>query len=319
VQVQITAGSYDFYAKGQTVKAPGWKALYGSSSFDENEDEDMRDQSLPALVQGSKVGFKEVRIVNGKTKPPARYTEATLLTAMENPSGQVEDGALKTALKNAGGIGTPATRADIIEKLFDSFYVERRGKEIHPTSKGKQLVSIVPDDLRSAELTARWEQKLSMIAEGKVRDRDFINEMRAYATSLVSAVRKSEAQYRHDNITREVCPECGKYLLEVNGKKGRMLVCQDRECGYRKSLSVITNARCPQCHKKLEMRGEGDKRMFYCACGYREKLSDFEKRRSMDGAGKRDVENYMRQQSKQPKPVNSALADQLAALLEGDK
>ena len=319
VQVKITSGSYDFYAKGQTVISAGWKALYGSSSFDENDDEDMRDQSLPSLVQGTKIGFKEVRIVNGKTKPPARYTEATLLTAMENPSSQVEDGALKTALKNAGGIGTPATRADIIEKLFDCFYIERRGKEIHPTSKGRQLVSIVPEDLRSAELTARWEQKLSLIADGKVRDRDFINEMRTYASSLVSDVKKSQAQYRHDNITREVCPECGKYLLEVNGKKGKMLVCQDRECGYRKSLSVITNARCPRCHKKLEMRGEGEKKMFYCVCGYREKLSDFEKRRSTDGAGKRDVEKYMREQSRQPKPGNTALADQLAALLEGEE
>ncbi len=319
VQVRVTVGKYNFFAKGQSVISPGWKAVYGISSGDDDDEPNMRDQSLPDLKQGDKVTFKEVRIVSGKTSPPSRYTEATLLTAMENPVSQVDDSTLKTALKNAGGIGTPATRADIIEKLFDSFYVERRGNEIHPTSKGKQLISIVPEDLRSAELTARWEQRLSLIAAGKESDRVFIDEMRKYATSLVSAVKKSEAQYRHDNITREVCPECGKYLLEVNGKKGKMLVCQDRECGYRKSLSVITNARCPQCHKKLEMRGEGDRKMFYCACGYREKLSDFEKRKEMHGAGKRDVANYMKQQSKQQKAGSNALADQLAKWLEDNQ
>ena len=157
-----------------------------------------------------------------------------------------------------------------------------------------------------------------MIAQGKADDRKFVEEMRGYATSLVSAVKSSNAQYKHDNITREVCPECGKYLLEVNGKKGKMLVCQDRECGYRKSISVITNARCPQCHKKLEMRGEGDKKAFFCSCGYREKLSDFEKRKESTGAGKREVEQYMRNQQKQ-KAGSTALADQLAKWLEENK
>lgn len=319
VQIKVTVGKHCFYAKGQSVISAGWKAIYGASGEDDDDDgEDMKSQSLPKLTQGAAVDVKDVRIVAGKTSPPARYTEATLLTAMENPGGQVDDGKLRDALKSAGGLGTPATRADIIEKLFDSFYIERRGKEIHPTSKGRQLISIVPADLRSAELTARWEQKLSMIAQGKADDRKFVDEMRGYATSLVSAVKSSNAQYKHDNITREVCPECGKYLLEVNGKKGKMLVCQDRECGYRKSISVITNARCPQCHKKLEMRGEGDKKAFFCSCGYREKLSDFEKRKESTGAGKREVEQYMRNQQKQ-KAGSTALADQLAKWLEENK
>lgn len=317
VEVKVTVGKNNFYAKGQSVKSAGWKALY-DSSLEDDDDTDMRSQSLPHLTQGATLPVKDVRIVAGKTTPPSRYTEATLLTAMENPTGQIDDGSLKSALKDAGGLGTPATRADIIEKLFDSFYVERRGKEIYPTSKGRQLINIVPEDLKSAELTARWEQRLSAIAKGKESDKKFVDEMRKYATSLVSAVKSSTAQYKHDNITREVCPECGKYLLEVNGKKGKMLVCQDRECGYRKSLSVITNARCPNCHKKLEMRGSGDKKAFYCVCGYREKLSDFEKRKESAGAGKRDVQNYMKKQNEQ-KTVNNPLADQLAKWLEENK
>lgn len=320
VQVKITVGRYNFYTKGQSVKSAGWKALYDSSLADDDDDAepDLAAQRLPALSQGAAASVKEVRVCAGKTSPPARYTEATLLTAMENPASQVEDGRLRDALKSAGGLGTPATRADIIEKLFNSFYIERRGREIFPTSKGRQLIGIVPPDLKSAELTAKWEQQLSLIAEGKANDRKFIEEMRGYASSLVQAVKSSTAEYKHDNITREPCPQCGKYLLEVNGKKGKMLVCQDRDCGYRKSISVITNARCPECHKKLEMRGEGDKKAFFCVCGYREKLSDFEKRKESSGAGKRDVAKYMQQQAKQ-KPAGSALADQLAKWMEENK
>lgn len=320
VQVKITVGKYNFYTKGQSVKSAGWKALYDSSLADDDDDAepDLAAQRLPALSQGAAAAVKEVRVCAGKTSPPARYTEATLLTAMENPVSQVEDGRLRDALKTAGGLGTPATRADIIEKLFNSFYIERRGREIFPTSKGRQLIGIVPPDLKSAELTAKWEQQLSLIAEGKANDRKFIEEMRGYASSLVQAVKSSTAEYKHDNMTREPCPQCGKYLLEVNGKKGKMLVCQDRDCGYRKSISVITNARCPECHKKLEMRGEGDKKAFFCVCGYREKLSDFEKRKESSGAGKRDVAKYMQQQAKQ-KPAGNALADQLAKWMEENK
>lgn len=320
VQVKITVGRYNFYTKGQSVKSAGWKALYDSSLGDDDDDSepDLAAQRLPALSQGAAAAVKEVRVCAGKTSPPARYTEATLLTAMENPASQVEDGRLRDALKTAGGLGTPATRADIIEKLFNSFYIERRGREIFPTSKGRQLIGIVPPDLKSAELTAKWEQQLSLIAEGKANDRKFIEEMRGYASSLVQAVKSSTAEYKHDNMTREPCPQCGKYLLEVNGKKGKMLVCQDRDCGYRKSISVITNARCPECHKKLEMRGEGDKKAFFCVCGYREKLSDFEKRKESSGAGKRDVAKYMQQQAKQ-KPAGNALADQLAKWMEENK
>ena len=314
VQVKATFGKHNFYAKGQIVRSPGWKAVY-SRNTDDDEDDDEYEGALPQINQGAPAFAKDCRVQTKQTKPPARYTEATLLTAMENPTGQVDSGELRDVLKTSGGLGTPATRADIIEKLFDSFCVERRGKEIVPTSKGRQLVNIVPADLKSAELTAKWEQRLSLIAAGKANDRQFIAEMRKYASSLVSSVIADTATYRHDNMTREKCPECGKFMLEVNGKKGRMLICQDRECGYRKSLSVITNARCPECHKKLEMRGEGDKRAFYCVCGFREKLSDFEKRKQESGAGKRDIAKYMNSKDNK-KPASNPLADQLAKWME---
>lgn len=211
----------------------------------------------------------------------------------------------------SGGLGTPATRADIIEKLFSSFYAERNGKEIIPTSKGIQLVELVPEELRSAELTADWEQQLTLISQGKANSDAFIAEMRKYSAELVRQVKFSSRAYVHDNITRERCPDCSKFLLEVKGKRGRMLVCQDRECGYRKNLEIETNARCPNCHKKLKLYGEGDNKTFSCICGYREKMAAFQKRRNTSSANKNDVRRYLDSQHKE-ETANTALADQLA-------
>ena len=311
VKVTLDIGQKSFYAKGKSIKKSGWREVYGSSSEDEDEDAEIKSQSLPELREGMTLPVLNTKIVTGKTRPPARYTEATLLSAMENPSKQIEDKKLKAIIETTSGLGTPATRADIIEKLFDNFSIERVGKEIHPTAKGKQLIKIVPPDLKSATLTAQWEQQLQNISRGTASMKKFIGEMREYASELVSTVIASNAQYTHDNMTKEKCPVCGKYLLEVNGKKGKLLVCQDRECGFRKGLTQTTNARCPECHKKLELRGEGEKRIFACVCGYREKLSDFNKRRANDGAGKHDVLSYMRKQEKESQPQNNAMADLL--------
>ena len=222
-------------------------------------------------------------------------------------------------MKQTSGLGTPATRADIIEKLFSSFYIERHGKELMPTSKGIQLIGLVPPELRSAELTARWEDRLARIAKGQERDREFVAQVRTYAAQLGEQVKASDAKYTHDNQTRKPCPQCGKLLLLVKGKRGDMLVCPDRECGFRKSVTQVTNARCPNCHKKLELWGEGDKRMFACACGYREKLSDFTERRKRDGAGKSDVRRYLAQQQNQQQTANPAMADALAKWMEKNK
>ena len=316
VDLTMTAGGNTFTAKGKIVHTAGWKAVYDRSfSFDEEEEE---SQSLPDVKQGQRLKISSVQVTSGKTPPPPRYTEATLLTAMEHPNTQVEDKELRKILEQTSGLGTPATRADIIEKLFSAFYIERRGKELVPTSKGIQLVELAPEDLRSAALTAKWEDRLSRIAKGMERDSKFIEEMRAYATKLVAAVKSSDAKYTHDNQTRKACPDCGKFLLLVKGKRGEMLVCPDRECGYRKSVTQTTNARCPNCFKKMELRGEGENQMFACVCGYREKLSAFKERKESAGAGKRDVAKFMQKQN-EDKPVNTGMADALAKWLESQK
>ena len=319
-KLTVRIGQENFYAKGKIVKAAGWKSVYDNTITDDDDetgdDENDRSQTLPPIKQGDRLNVKSCNTESGKTKPPPRYNEATLLTAMENPSSQIQDRNLRDVMQNTSGLGTPATRADIIEKLFSSFYVERRGKEIMPTSKGVQLVSIVPVDLKSAELTAKWEQQLTLIGKGMAKSENFITEMRKYSTNLVSMVSGSTVKYIHDNMTRQKCPECGKFLLEVNGKKGKMLVCSERECGYRKNTVVETNARCPNCHKKLQIRGDGENRIFACICGHREKVADFEKRRAQDGANKADVKKYLESQEKQEKSGNTAMAEQLAKWME---
>lgn len=299
IKVQFECEGEKFTASGKETVNSGWKAAYSGEMPAEEEESDEiqieRKQAMPKMDYKDSFVCGNVFIKQGKTKAPSRYTEASLLSAMENPSRFVENKSMKEYL--GGGLGTPATRADIIEKLYSSFYVEKQGKSMVPTSKGMQLIDIVPPDLKEPVLTAEWEQELDKIAKGSLKKSEFIKRIEKYTTDLVTTVKNSTDTYHHDNMTRKVCPECGKFMLEVNGKKGKMLVCQDRECGYRQNLSMVTNARCPECHKKLELRGEGDKRSFYCSCGYREKYSAFKERKAAGGASKRDVQNYLRKQN----------------------
>lgn len=318
VQAQIAGEK--FVAKGKTVLSAGWKEVYANRFDDEESTDDVKEQLLPRLEKGQVLQTKLIAQTSGQTKPPARFTEATLLSAMENPTKYLETGDKKLVetLKSTGGLGTVATRADIIDKLFNSFMIEKRGgKDIFITSKGRQLLDLVPEELRSPATTAQWEQKLELIAKGKLKKDVFINEMKQHTQEIVAEIKGSDKKYKHDNISTKSCPDCGKPMLEVNGKKGKMLVCQDRECGHKKNVSRVTNARCPQCKKKLELRGEGEGQIFVCKCGYREKLSAFEARRKKEGSGKvdkRSVQKYLKQQEKEAEPINNAFADLLKGM-----
>lgn len=309
-----------FVAKGKRVISSGWKEVY-ENRFDDDENnlDEMKDQLLPSVGKDDLLTILTVTGTKGETKPPARFNEATLLSAMENPAKYMagESKELIKTIGETGGLGTVATRADIIEKLFNTFLIEKKGKEIFLTSKGKQLLELVPEELKSPALTADWEQKLELIAKGKLSKNVFINDMKGYAKAVVHEIKNSSEKFKHDNITGTKCPECGKLMLEVNGKKGKMLVCQDRECGHRKNISKVTNARCPNCHKKLELRGQGEGQIFVCSCGHREKLSTFNEKRKQNQntkVSKKDVSNYLKKQNKQEEPINTALADALAKL-----
>ena len=324
VTMEAKAAGETFAASGKVIKSLGWREVYEGGADDDLEDDTddekkLKDQRLPEMKTGTRLKILKTSLNTGKTKPPARFTEATLLAAMENPVKFMETRdkeAVKT-LGETGGLGTVATRADIIEKLFHSFMMEKKGNEIHITSKAKQLLELVPEDLKKPELTADWEMKLSQIAKGRIRQGDFLHQIRDYTCEIVDEIKTGEGTFRHDNLTNKVCPQCGKKLLAVNGKNSKMLVCQDRECGYRETISRTTNARCPKCHKRMEMYVKGKEETFVCQCGYKEKLSAFQARRQKEGAGvgKRDVQNYLRKQQKEAnEPVNNAFAQALSGI-----
>ena len=311
--VVVNIAGETFTAKGNITKSKGWKRLYDNLKDEEDS------QELPELKSGDKITVASVNKVKKQTTPPARFNEATLLSAMESRQKYVNLGkdAAKT-LNETGGLGTVATRADIIEKLFNSFVIEKKGKDIYPTSKGKQLIDLVPEDLKSPLLTAKWESQLDNIAKGKANDKKFVSDMKAYATKLVEDVKGGTAKFHHDNVTGSKCPNCGKYLLEVKGKNGRMLVCQDRECGYRENLARLTNARCPECHKRLELRGQGEGKIYVCigeTCNFKEKASVFEKRFDKKGkVDKREANRIMKKMQKEAEK-QAAQDNPFAALL----
>ena len=304
-------------ARGNIILQPGYRVVYENSEISDEADEKAADkQILPSWGKGEKLSRVQYALKEGKTSPPARFTEASLLSAMENPVHYMEnkDREMVKTLGETGGLGTVATRADIIEKLFRSFLLEKKGNDIYITSKAKQLLQLVPADLKKPELTAQWEMKLSEIAGGTLDEAEFMNEIRTYTVELLDEIQQEQGVYRHENLTGKKCPRCGKRLLAVNGKQAKLLVCQDRACGYRETVSRTTNARCPVCHKKMEMTGKGDESTFVCSCGHRERLSKFQERRKKEGGGvsKKDVAAYMRKQQKAAEePINNAFADAL--------
>lgn len=304
ITVKGTAAGEQFAAKGEKIKEQGFRAVYENNETEDMEEEEIRNQSLPELQEGQKIRITRCERTEGKTKPPAPYNEATLLTAMEK-----------------GGLGTVATRADIIEKLFHTFFLEKKGNDLFITSKGKQLLKLVPEDLKKPELTAKWEEQLLGISKGKRKKGAFMKEISQYTVDLMEDIRTNEGTFRHDNMTNTKCPRCGKRMLAVNGKNSKMLVCQDRECGYKETVSRTTNARCPVCHKRMELYGKGENQTFVCACGHKEKMAAFEARRKKEGkdVSKKDVQRYLKQQKKESEqPLNNAFAVALAKLSESE-
>ncbi len=306
----ITAiiGTYHFKLSGITVTQIGFQQLY------HNEQENI----LPLYKVHQQLPIISINKIVGQTNPPAYFNEASLLSAMENPTRYMQgDIALNKTLIETGGLGTVATRADIIDKLFNSYLIEKHGQDIHITNKGRQLLNLVPNDLKSPVLTAKWEQDLSLIAHKKKHSQEFINEIRQYTIKLIDEINDSQGTFRHDNMTHKKCPKCGNYLLEVNGKKGKRLVCSSRECNYKENISTITNARCPNCHKKLELVGKDDKQMFVCkTCGYRITMKQFKKDKQtrQNTANRADVKKYLKQQNKNTQDIEDSPFASLLAI-----
>ena len=305
INVEIKIDGKTFKASGKSVIDLGWKQLYQQVELDEEQ-----ISTIPEFNQNESFSTFGITLKKGLTKAPDRYTEASLLSAMEHPGKFVNSKEHQKILEQVSGIGTPATRADIIERIFSAGYVELRGRTIYPTEKGKQLIKLVPTNLKSPSLTAEWEMRLAKIEKGTDNKKSFIDDMKINTAMLIDEVMKIEHKYRHDNATKQKCPNCGKELLEVSNKIGKSLVCVDRECGYRKNISRNTNFMCPTCKKKLTEIKSGEKDILICKCGFKENKESFlsklnDKKGEMN---KKSVDIFLKQQHKEI-PTNNPFLD----------
>ena len=229
VTATFDCGGYTFTAKGKQVLSQGWRAIlevFCSSLKEKSEDEDSEDV-LPALTEGQVFEPVTASVTEHFTSPPKPYTEDTLLSAMENAGKEdMPDDAERK------GLGTPATRAAIIEKLVSGGFVERKGKNLIPTKAGVNLVTVLPEMLTSPKLTADWEQRLNEVAKGQASPEDFMDGIEAMAAELVRKYshisEDGQKLFQPEKETVGLCPRCGKPVYE--GKKN--FACSDRACQF---------------------------------------------------------------------------------------
>ena len=229
VTATFECGGRTFTAKGKQVLSQGWRAIqeaFRSSLKDKLEDENAKGV-LPALTEGQIFEPVTASVTEHFTSPPKPYTEDTLLSAMEN-AGK-EDMPEEAERK---GLGTPATRAAIIEKLVSGGFVERKGKNLIPTKAGVNLVTVLPELLTSPKLTADWEQQLNEVAKGQASPDDFMTGIVAMATELVRNYshisEDGQKLFQPERKTIGICPRCGNPVYE--GKKN--YACSDRACQF---------------------------------------------------------------------------------------
>ncbi|WP_209369159.1 DNA topoisomerase III [Priestia megaterium] len=255
VKAELEVNGEQLVASGKQVVNAGFKKVSGGESE--------ATVKLPDMKEGSKLSIQDVTMKSAFTEPPQRYTEADLLGQMEKHN-----------------LGTPATRADIIEKLLQNESIDRQNNCLHATKKGKQLIDLVADELKSPELTAKWERELEAIAKGKGNAKEFLTNIREQTEKLVKQVKTSNQTYKPHNLTGSKCPECGSFLKEKKTKQGRVLVCSSLECSYRRAKDPkLSNRRCPQCHKRMEIHSGKAGTYFQCrSCQVVEKAEDKKKK-----------------------------------------
>ena len=291
-----------FTAKSTKVIQFGFKELSRSEIEDKKISFSTKEFSLDSLLYNKK-----------QTTPPSYYTEGSLIYAMENPFEFVDDDNERKILKQTNGIGTVATRADILEKLFTNDYLVLDNGRIKTTNKAKQLLNLVPKNLKSPSLTATWEKQLDNIAKNKLSKDKFLKDIKDYTRECILEIKDSQDKFKHDNISGKKCEECGSYMLEVDKKGTKMLKCSSPTCRNRKVISRLTNLRCDNCHKKMTLFGSGENSTYRCVCGNSLKQKEVDKRiknNKKDKASRVDMKKYMKQESLE----NNALRDKLLGL-----
>lgn len=291
-QLTVTAaiGNQTAVFKQFKVEEPGWK-------------ESKQISGNPVVGWQENLQFPaEFQIGKELTAPPAPLTEAGLLGQMEKYN-----------------LGTPATRAEIIEKLIRSESMEREQSKLRVTPKGKQLLQLVNSSLVSPDLTTKWEGQLEEIAKGKSRSKEFVREIEKDTKQLVMEIRQSKKTYQDFSITQKKCPECGSLLKEKNTRDGKIYICINTECSYhRRKDPKVSNRRCPQCHRKMEIH-EGKKGAYFkCKyCSITEKLPDKKERKKK--LTKHEERQLLKKYSQKEEPEESAMAQALKAAMEKQK
>jgi DNA topoisomerase-3 len=231
-RVETTVREHVFRTRGKLLLVPGWRGVYGELPEGEGRDEDEgRDQQLPRLLHGEEVSTTEIESVRKETKPPRRYSDASLLAAMETAGKLVDDDELREVMKDSG-IGTPATRAAIIERLIQVGYIERDGRSLVATDKGLNVVRLLNEHaLTSPELTGSWEHRLGKIERGEDSREHFMNDIAGFA---LETVQELDAKLRDVRIPRAnlgPCPVCGHEIVE-NRKGYSCWARNDPGCGF---------------------------------------------------------------------------------------
>jgi DNA topoisomerase-3 len=242
VETTVTAEGEDgsghlFRTRGKVLLVPGWRGVYDEvaadarNESDRGEEDEDKDQQLPRLLEGEEVDTREIQSARKETKPPRRYSDASLLGAMETAGKLVDDDELREAMKDSG-IGTPATRAAIIERLITVGYLERDGRSLVATEKGLNVIRLLNDHaLTSPSLTGSWEQRLEKIERGEDSRQKFMSDIAGFAQETVKELDETLKDVRIPRARLGPCPVCGHEIVE--NRKGYS--CWGREdpgCGF---------------------------------------------------------------------------------------
>jgi DNA topoisomerase-3 len=230
-RVETTVREQVFRTSGRRLVEAGWRSVYGElSETDRSEDDSGGDQLLPRLEQGEGVQTESVELLRKETQPPRRFSDASLLGAMETAGKEIDDAELREAMKDSG-IGTPATRASIIERLVDVGYIERDGRALVATEKGIQVIRLLGEHkLTSPELTGSWERRLRLIEQGDDTRPAFMDDIKKFTTETVQELDKLKG-VQIERAKLGPCPICGREISE--NRKGYS--CWSREdpgCGF---------------------------------------------------------------------------------------
>ncbi|MBF0715846.1 DNA topoisomerase 3 [Gemelliphila palaticanis] len=251
--------------------------------------------------------------IKKQTSAPNYFTEGTLIYAMENPFEYVDSAEERKILKETNGIGTVATRADILEKLFSNDYLILDDNKIKTTNKAKQLLNLAPEKLKSPSMTAIWEKQLDNIAKNKIKKEQFLKDIKNYTFDLVNEIRNSEDRFKHDNISGKRCEKCNSFMLDLDKKGTKMLKCSNINCKNIKVVSKLTNLRCDTCHKKMTLFGSGENATYRCSCGNSIKQKEVDKKiknTKKEKASYKDLKKYMSKDTLE----NNSLKEKLQGL-----